>query len=40
LVWDVGYGFEIEAARTSGIAVLIFAGAMTVLTWLVIALAG
>jgi succinate dehydrogenase / fumarate reductase, cytochrome b subunit len=40
LVWDAGYGFELEAARTSGIAVLIFAGAMTVLTWLVIALVG
>jgi succinate dehydrogenase / fumarate reductase cytochrome b subunit len=40
LVWDAGYGYEIETARKSGIAVLIFAGAMTVLTWLVIALVG
>jgi succinate dehydrogenase / fumarate reductase cytochrome b subunit len=40
LVWDAGYGFELDVARSSGIAVLIFAGAMTVLTWLVIALAG
>jgi succinate dehydrogenase / fumarate reductase cytochrome b subunit len=39
LVWDAGYGFELDVARNSGIAVLIFAGAMTVLTWLVIALA-
>jgi succinate dehydrogenase / fumarate reductase, cytochrome b subunit len=40
LIWDAGYGFEIETARTSAIAVLVFAGAMTVLTWLVITLAG
>jgi succinate dehydrogenase / fumarate reductase cytochrome b subunit len=40
LVWDAGYGYEIETARASGIAVLVFAGAMTVLAWLVIALVG
>jgi succinate dehydrogenase / fumarate reductase cytochrome b subunit len=40
LIWDAGYGFEIETARRSAIAALIFAAAMTVLTWLVIALAG
>lgn len=40
LVWDAGYGFELGQARKSGIAVLAFAGAMTVLTWLVIAIAG
>ena len=40
LIWDAGYGFEIETARTSAIAVLVFAAAMTVLTWLVITLAG
>jgi succinate dehydrogenase / fumarate reductase, cytochrome b subunit len=40
LIWDAGYGFEIETARTSAIAVLVFAGAMAVLTWLVITLAG
>jgi succinate dehydrogenase / fumarate reductase cytochrome b subunit len=40
LVWDAGHGFEIETARRSAIAVLVFAGAMTVLTWLVITLAG
>jgi succinate dehydrogenase / fumarate reductase cytochrome b subunit len=39
LVWDVGYGFDPQVARASGAAVLVFAGAMTVLTWLVIALA-
>jgi succinate dehydrogenase / fumarate reductase cytochrome b subunit len=40
LVWDAGYGFDIDVARNSGIAVLVFTGAMTVLTWLVIALTG
>jgi succinate dehydrogenase / fumarate reductase cytochrome b subunit len=40
LVWDAGYGFELGQARNSGIAVLAFAGAMTILTWLVIAIAG
>jgi succinate dehydrogenase / fumarate reductase, cytochrome b subunit len=40
LVWDAGYGLELPAAINSGIAVLAFAGAMTVLLWLVIALAG
>jgi succinate dehydrogenase / fumarate reductase cytochrome b subunit len=37
LVWDFGYGFDVDVARRSGIAVLVFAGAMTVVTWLVIA---
>ena len=40
LVWDCGYGFDLEVARTSGIAVLVFAGVMTVITWLVVAIAG
>jgi succinate dehydrogenase / fumarate reductase cytochrome b subunit len=40
LVWDFGYGFDPQVARASGAAVLVFAGAMSVLTWLVIALAG
>jgi succinate dehydrogenase / fumarate reductase, cytochrome b subunit len=40
LFWDAGFGFELDAAHRSAIAVLAFAGAMTVLTWLVIALAG
>lgn len=38
LVWDAGYGFDKEVAFNSGRAVLVFAGVMTVLTWLVIAL--
>lgn len=40
LVWDAGYGFELQIAAQSGIAVLVFAGVMTVLVWLVIAIAG
>jgi succinate dehydrogenase / fumarate reductase cytochrome b subunit len=37
LVWDFGYGFDVDVARRSGVAVLVFTGAMTVLVWLVIA---
>ena len=40
LVWDTGYALELPAAINTGIAVLAFAGAMTVLVWLVLALAG
>lgn len=40
LVWDAGYGFDIEVARRSGIAVLVFAGVMSVLTWIVVGIAG
>jgi succinate dehydrogenase / fumarate reductase cytochrome b subunit len=40
LVWDFGYGFDVEVAAKSGVAVLVFAGAMTVLTWLIIAILG
>lgn len=40
LVWDAGYGFDVEVAKRSGIAVLVFAAAMTVLTWIVIGVAG
>jgi succinate dehydrogenase / fumarate reductase, cytochrome b subunit len=39
LVWDFGYGFDLQVARASGAAVLAFAGAMTVLIWLVVAIA-
>jgi succinate dehydrogenase cytochrome b subunit len=38
LVWDVGYGFEPEVARLSGLAVLAFAGGATLLIWLAIAI--
>jgi succinate dehydrogenase / fumarate reductase, cytochrome b subunit len=37
LVWDFGYGFDVDVARRSGIAVLVFTVAMSVLVWLVIA---
>ncbi len=40
LAWDFGYGFELETARATGHAVLAFAGAMTVLTWLIIVIVG
>lgn len=40
LAWDLGYGFDLRVAARSGIAVLGFAGAATVLTWLVIVIAG
>jgi len=40
LVWDFGYGFDLQTAFNSGIAVLGFAGVMTVLTWIVIAVSG
>ncbi len=36
LVWDMGYGFDPDVAHRSGIAVLIFAAAATVLVWLLI----
>ena len=34
LVWDMGYGFEIKAANISGIFVIIFSLAMTIIFWL------
>ena len=39
LAWDFGYGFDPAVARASGAAVLAFAGGLTVLVWLVAALA-
>ena len=36
LVWDVGYGFDPLTAYHSGIAVLVFAGIMTILLWVVV----
>ena len=36
LVWDTGYGFDPKTAYRSGIAVLIFAGVMTVVAWLIV----
>jgi succinate dehydrogenase / fumarate reductase, cytochrome b subunit len=40
LVWDVGYGFDPDVAYKSSLAVLAFAGVMTVLTWIVVVAAG
>ena len=36
LVWDAGYGFDPETAYRSGLAVLVVAGVMTIIAWLVI----
>lgn len=33
LVWDAGHGFELPTLRASGIAVVIFSLALTLLTW-------
>ena len=33
LVWDIGLGFELPTLRASGIAVVLFAIALTLLTW-------
>lgn len=35
LVWDMGYGFELETVDKTGWAVVIGSGALTVLLWLV-----
>ena len=34
LVWDLGYGFEIKTANTSGIIVIISSLAFTIIFWL------
>lgn len=40
LVWDAGYGFDPDVARKSGLAVLVFAGVVTLMIWLAIAIVG
>ncbi len=40
LVWDMGYGFDPDVARMSGVAVLAFAGIATLVIWLAIAIIG
>lgn len=35
LGWDLGYGFDLERARRSAIAVFIAAGVLAVITWLI-----
>ena len=39
LAWDAGYGYDLATAYTSGYAVLAFAGAATMLVWLVVLIA-
>ena len=34
LAWDLGYGFEIKTANISGIIVVIFSLALTIIFWL------
>ena len=34
LAWDLGYGFEIKTANVSGIIVIIFSLALTIIFWL------
>ena len=34
LFWDLGYGFEIKTANISGIIVIVFSLALTILFWL------
>ena len=34
LVWDLGYGFEIKTANISGIIIIIFSLAFTIIFWL------
>ena len=35
LAWDMGYGFEIKTANISGIIVIIFSLAFTIIFWLI-----
>lgn len=35
LFWDAGYGFDLETTYRSGQVVVVAAGALTVLTWIV-----
>lgn len=39
LVWDFGYGFDLETTRRSGLAVVAFTVVATALTWLAILVA-
>ncbi|MDN5849512.1 MAG: succinate dehydrogenase, cytochrome b556 subunit [Nitrococcus sp.] len=34
LGWDLGYGFDLERARRSAVAVFVAAGILTLITWL------
>ncbi|NND90732.1 MAG: succinate dehydrogenase, cytochrome b556 subunit [Granulosicoccus sp.] len=39
LFWDLGHGFELDSARKSGNVVLVAAGALSIITWIVAAAA-
>ena len=34
LAWDMGYGFEVKTANISGVIVIIFSLALTIIFWL------
>ena len=34
LAWDIGWGYEMPKLKVSGLLVLLFSGAMTILTFL------
>ena len=40
LFWDIGWGFELEIADRNAILTLVFAAALTLVTWLVALMAG
>jgi len=40
LFWDIGWGFELEIADRNAILTLVFAAALTLVTWLVAMIAG
>ncbi len=35
LVWDAGYGFELETAKKTGVVAIVAAGVLTVLAWII-----
>lgn len=36
LVWDMGYGFELDRVSQTGLVVLIASGVLTLFTWIVV----
>jgi succinate dehydrogenase / fumarate reductase cytochrome b subunit len=36
LAWDAGYGFDLPTTHRSGVAVLVAAGVLTILTWIAV----
>ena len=39
LVWDAGYGFDKETARSSGMIVILVAAVLTLITWISVVIA-